>query len=165
MLSPTHSLTDIKAYLLSQTTEYGYANSTTLDAGLTLALDRAKILILVPAISEARYDEIEAKDKVGLTDIETAIYMAECMFALSSFLQMVGTKEIQRAAGSTQTLGKSEKGGVPVGKMAVSDYYFREGMEYMSVAGYYQARKYTAENGIEKVWEQNEVHQWLPNFR
>ena len=142
MLSATNTLNDMKARLLKTFDFYDFADVPAFNASLTIGVEEAELLDVVPIIGTQWYNEIAALDKVGLTVNQNYIYWAEVHFAMSRFVKTVDEAKVQSVAGSSHSKGvgdvsESITGGTKQsGRAASAGAYYRKAMEYVVQAGY-----------------------------
>jgi hypothetical protein len=138
MLSTTHTINDIKKYIVSELKEYGVSTPEELDTMITDAVEDAYLKYLYPALG-TYYDDIADKDKTDLTTVETYIYKAEIFFSAGMLLIGVSGKESQKRNTenqSTSVKGQSKSGSGRIGKEKAGGDFINRGFEMMKQAGY-----------------------------
>lgn len=140
MLSATNTITDVKARL-STYSVYGYASEELLTAALTIVAADVKMDMMIPAIGDATYDDLAAKDKVGLSTTDEYVYWAEIFFILARFMSHEANKVIEGAHGDSYSVGaqgysQSVSGATSPGFTRVAWRHANQGKKYMAFAGY-----------------------------
>jgi hypothetical protein len=143
MLSATNTITDIKAEIISDYAYYGYASDNAYESQLTRMVDDARLLDIIPVITQGLYDSIAVKDKVNLELKESYIYKAEIFFSIARFLKKeslrsnqsnTGGEEHISTEGYSRTITTSNSGSQ--GKTIMGESYEREANKCLAEAGY-----------------------------
>jgi hypothetical protein len=143
MLSATYTITDVKAELVNGYAYYGYADDNAFVAQLTRRVADARLIDLIPIITQGFYDSIAAKDKVNLELKETYIYQAEIFFTVARFLKKesliinqsnTGGEESITTEGYSRTITTSSVG--TTGKTVMGEYFEKEAIRCLAMAGY-----------------------------
>lgn len=154
MLSTTNSVTDVKARLENIYSYYGYTSQLQFTNAINTALEDAQYLKMFPVIGSDYYGDIQAKDKVGLDEIETYLYLAEVHYACVNFLNRRATSMSSSSSSSTKSRLKvegyeyEEESGSSDGdssadmRSAIKEFN-NKAVHYMTLAGYnpYQLKR------------------------
>lgn len=150
MLSSTYTIADVKAELENDFSYFGYTTDALFVAALTRMNADVMRRYFIPRLGSTEYTRIATKNKVGLTEVEEALYWAEIMLTCSFFLKwkVTGVDSQSSSLSSGESLsvegysyksgGSSGSGGASgdaVGAGARGGYYKRA-IEYFAIAGY-----------------------------
>jgi len=141
MLSATYSVADVKTALVRPSAFYGYATDGDFTSAVTVALDQARLLNVLPAIGESLYASIQALNKSGLTLIQEYLYQAEVYFAASAFVSARADSLSQEFSGdsiseSVDGVSRSVSGLSKGGFVTAGASYSRRGADFLALAGY-----------------------------
>jgi len=153
MLSVTHTIADIKLYIVSELKEFGVSTSGALDTMITTAIEDAYLKYLYPALG-SYYDDIAVKDKVNLSTSETYIYKAEIFFSAGILLVNTSNTESQKRNTGNQSQavkGQSKSGSGRIGKEKAGGDFINKGFEMMKLAGYVRSASID-KDGLFEEW-------------
>jgi hypothetical protein len=144
MLSATNTVTDVRAKLKNAYSFYGYTEQSQFDSDIALVGGDIYRLYFLPRIGASEYTRIAAKDRAGLSTLETYLYWAEVYAICFEFLKDTSAQrnqlqdsgsEMLRVEGYTyQTGSGGSRGGSTNGDIAVGKYYNKM-YKYFSLAG------------------------------
>jgi len=104
MLSSSSTIIDVKKKLSNDFSFYGYDLETLFDEELTSISEDVERTYFYQRIGYEKYVEIQAKDKVGLTEWETNLYFAEIFTICVEFLSTKSAVDNQLQSSSKSKL-------------------------------------------------------------
>lgn len=140
MLSSTNTLNDVKTKLVKGYDYYGYSSVSGFNDAITNYNSEAELFDMIPVIGQAYYDSIKAKNKVGLTLIETYLYWAEIYFTCFRFVSFYAQIDNQSSMGKSESIKiegyeRTVSGGEN-GMDILASRYLDEARKSLAMAGY-----------------------------
>jgi len=104
MLSSTYTVADIKLKLENDYSFYGYSSDALFTTGITSIADDVYRIYFIPKVGEDEYNIIKAKNRSGLTEIETNLYWAEVYTVCVEFIKSRSAKTQQLQTNANEML-------------------------------------------------------------
>jgi hypothetical protein len=141
MLSATNTILDVKGELVNIYSAFGFASDGDFVTSITNVSVQTYLARMLPALGNSVYAEIQGKNKINLTEIETQIYWAEVCFICCDFLTKIANAKRQTIHGSAKSITaegyqQSVTDQKQLGYDDAALSFWRRGVSYMGMAGY-----------------------------